>query len=99
MKGHAEILAKGCKLEIARDWFVSVFVEIPHRSLERTEHLVSCWKEGVQALVPRLNEGGIEACIVGHELGNKVGLSIGGEHGNGGMAAKEVCEIGCHLLG
>jgi hypothetical protein len=47
MEGHTEILAKSGKLEIGRACLLRVLVKIPHRSLERAEHLVAGRKEDV----------------------------------------------------
>src|SRR5262249_41816086 len=35
MKGHTEILAKGCKFKIPGECLLPMLVEIPHGSLER----------------------------------------------------------------
>jgi hypothetical protein len=99
MKGHAQILAKGCKLEIGRACLLRVLVKIPHRSLERAEHLVAGRKEDVKPLVPRLKKGAIESGVVGDKLRDVIGSSIRREHRNGGVATKEFGEALCDFLG
>jgi hypothetical protein len=99
VKWHAKILAKGSKLEVRRGWFVLVLLEIPHRSLERAEDVIASRKEDVKPFIPGLKKGAVEGGVVSDKLGDEVGSSIGGEHWSSCMAAKEVREARCDLLG
>jgi hypothetical protein len=99
VKRHAKVLAKGRKLEIRRWWLVQVFLEIPHRSLERAEHVVSSRQEDAKSFVPGLKKGAVKGRIVGDKLGDEVRTSVFGKHGHGCIAAKEVAEALSDLLG
>ena len=46
-----------------------MFLEVPQGSLQRAENLVASRKIHVKALVPSLQELGIELGVVGNELG------------------------------